>query len=161
MSRFNVLEFAFMIKLQTKKGLSESQIKKLIYYSNHDPKIKRFTHDYVRFRNKKSFDSWINDDTRIFTLTNTNDDLLGIIWIKPKINKYSKYQHTFAIRIYKPIRGKGYSYDFAKNVLSTLKTEGLWLSTNIENIAAIKLYNKLAFKQIGKENDQIIMELGF
>lgn len=150
-----------MIKLQIKKGLSESQVKKLIYYSNHDPKIKRFTHDYVRFKNKKSFDSWIKDDTRIFTLTNIDDDLLGIIWIKSKMNKYSKYKHTFAIRLYKPIRGKGYSCDFAKKVLSTLKTDGLWLSTNTENVAGLKLYNKLGFKQIGKVDDQIIMELGF
>lgn len=141
--------------------LTSKQINKLIYYSNNDLEIKKFTHDSNRFKDLNSFTKWFTKDIQIFVLTNSRDDLLGLFWIKPKINKYSKYKHTFAIRLYKPIRGKGYSCDFAKKVLSTLKTDGLWLSTNTENVAGLKLYNKLGFKQIGKVDDQIIMELGF
>lgn len=141
--------------------LTSKQINKLIYYSNNDLEIKKFTHDSKRFKDLNSFTKWFTKDIQIFVLTNSRDDLLGLFWIKPKINKYSKYKHTFAIRIYKPIRGKGYSCDFAKKVLSTLKVDGLWLSTNTENVVGLKLYNKLGFKQIGKVDDQIIMELGF
>lgn len=149
------------MKLTIKNFLTSKQINKLIYYSNNDLKIKKFTHDSKRFKDLNSFNVWFTKDIQIFVLTNSSNDLLGLIWIKPKVNPYSKYKHTFAVRVYKPIRGKGYAYDFVKNVLSTLKVDGLWLSTNIKNIAALKLYNKLGFKQIGKEDDQIIMELGF
>ena len=156
-----MIEFETVIKLQIKRGLSQSQINKLIYYSNHDLKVKRFTHDSKRFKDLDSFVTWYTRDIQIFVLTNSSNNLLGLIWIKPRVNPYSKYKHTFAVRVYKPIRGKGYSHDFAKKVLSTLKIDGLWLSTSIKNIAALKLYNKLGFKQIGKEDNQIIMELGF
>ena len=100
--------------------ITQDQINQLIYYSNNDTEVLKFTHDSKRFRNINSFNKWFNNHIEIYVLTNNTNNLLGIIWIKLKENDLSKFKHTFAIRIYKPLRGRGYSYKFAKEVYDEL-----------------------------------------
>lgn len=139
--------------------ITPEQIKSLILYSNTDPLVLKYTHDSERFKNSTSYKKWINKKIKIFVLTDNDENLLGIIWIKPKLHPLSKFKHTFAIRLYKTARGKGFSYLFATKVFNKLRLNGLWLSVKSTNTVAQHLYNKLGFKTVFSNNDHIIMDL--
>jgi RimJ/RimL family protein N-acetyltransferase len=91
-------------------------------------------------------------------LVDTRKKLLGVIWFGKKNGGI-----TFAIRLFPPLRGKGYSATFLQKVMAKfLKSEDykkmgktkIWLKTHSDNISAIKLYTKSDWKEIeddGKE----------
>lgn len=138
------------IKLSVLKGLSKEQVKQLLIITKIDRKIAKFTHDLERFKNIKSISTWKNRGKTIYTLIDKNGKLRGIIWFSKKA--YGKYKYTFAIRVYKPIRGKGVAKKFMKVVfddfLSKNKT-GIWLKTDEDNKVAISLYSSFGFKSEG------------
>lgn len=151
--------------IEFKKGLSSKQIDQLIDYSLTDDAVAKFTSDRERFKDREAFAKWKEKGREIFTLTNENDDLLGIIWLGikklPERNYLEKvdsekYQSSFAIRIYGEARGKGLSLDFMKDCL---KMDGVWLEVSDDNLAAKSLYGKFGFRQVSEvdENNKIIM----
>lgn len=91
-------------------------------------------------------------------MVDTRKKLLGVIWFGKKNGGI-----TFAIRLFPPLRGKGYSTTFLQKVMAKfLKSEDykkmgktkIWLKTHSDNISAIKLYTKSDWKEIeddGKE----------
>lgn len=166
------------MQLLYKEGITEKQIEQLIKYSQVDELVKLNTGDAVRFKDKTSFNEWKKIKRKIYTLTNPEGELLGIIWFRTMIlplNKNfiqnfdkEKYGITFAIRIYGNARGKGYAKDFLnwafKEYLKTkdyLKnpSKGFYLETRKDNVTAIKLYGKFGFNVISKpdENERVIM----
>ena len=150
---------------EVKKGITDKQINQLIEYSASDESVDKFTSDKERFKNREAFDEWIKGGKEIFTLTNENGDLLGIIWLglkeipeadwREKIDR-DKYRLSFAIRIYGEARGKGLGIDFMKKCI---KNRGIWLATSDDNFAAKALYSKFGFRQVSEasENNKIVM----
>jgi len=149
------------LKLSVLKGLSKKQIFQLIIYTKTDGQIKRYTHDYERFKNIKAFTTWKNRGKIIYTLADRSGKLNGIVWFARKTYKNARY--TFAIRTYKPIRGKGVAKKFMDIAIRHfhLKKKGkIWLETTKENIPANKLYKDFGFKKISSSSeDRIIMVL--
>lgn len=91
------------------EGITEEQMTQLLYYSQTDPGIERFTSDKGRFGSPEAYDAWLQKGRSIFTLTNEEGSLLGIVWlgeeVMPKRNfirdfNAGDYGITFAIRIY-------------------------------------------------------------
>ncbi len=160
-----------------KEGITKKQIQQLINYTNTDEIIQETTKDLERFRSIEHFTSWQKKDRTVFVLTDVKDNLLGILWYGRKnlpnkkyllpINKDS-YGVTFAVRIYKPARGKGLSkhfmdkaFDKYKNLLEYTQNpnKGIWLETTKNNLAAIRAYERFGFKVVSNPDtdNRIIM----
>lgn len=150
-----------------KQGILDCQIHQLIEYSHTDPDVKKFTSDSVRFKDLSSFKTWLTQGRIIYTLSDINQNLLGIIWFgqkNPPININANF--TFAIRIYGAARGHGLSQKFMKTAFNDLlknqpqsKISGFWLSTSIDNFTAIHTYEKFGFKITGQTDGENIMVL--
>jgi len=152
------------------QGILDCQIDQLIEYSQTDPDIQKFTSDKTRFADKNSFTKWQQQGRIIYTLGDSQKNLLGIIWFgqKEPLLENIKANFTFAIRIYGPARGQGLSQEFMKITFSDLQTNpqnsqitGFWLETSRDNLAAIHSYQKFGFKTISSpnKNNKIIMVL--
>jgi len=149
------------IKLTVLKDIDEKQIQELISFTKGDNKIKKFTHDYERFKNLKTFSTWRNRKKIIYTLINKWGRLQGIIWFSKK--SFKKYKFTFAIRTYPPTRGKGLAKQFMNTTILDFRKNnkgGIWLKTEEKNSRADKLYENFGFKKISKtEGGGIVMVL--
>lgn len=136
------------IKFPILKEINKDQISDVISLTKKDKKISEYTHDNERFKNRKSFSSWKSRGKIIYTLTARTGKLLGLIWFAKK--SYANISYTFAIRTYKPVRGKGLSYKFMstvfENFFEVYKKQSLWLSFNKNNAVAEHLYRKFGFK---------------
>lgn len=150
-----------------KQGILDCQIHQLIEYSHTDSDIKKFTSDSIRFKDLSSFKIWLTQGRIIYTLSDINHNLLGIIWFgqkDPPINITANF--TFAIRIYSSARGLGLSQQFMKTAFADLLKDqkkslitGFWLETSIDNFAAIHTYEKFGFQKINLIDDRQIMLL--
>lgn len=136
--------------MEIKVGLSEKNIRQLIDYANNDEVIKKNTSDGKRFKDRESFEEWLKKGRKIYSLVNENADLMGISWFGAEGEGF-----TFGIRIYGEARGKGLGYGFLKETIDLYMKEeeyqkainkDFWLETSKDNIAAIKIYEKLGFK---------------
>ncbi len=166
--------------LKITQGITSAQIQELIKFSNTDELILKTTNDSVRFKNEKAVKDWMKKDRKIFTLTNSTEKLLGIIWFgiealprnkifTEKVNP-ENYVFTFAIRLYDEARGKGNAGPFLNEGMKrfkktvefkTSKSKGFWLETFLKNERAIKTYSSFGFKKISNEdgNGKILMIL--
>lgn len=138
-------------------GISPSQVEQLIHYSNTDPQVIKFTSDKKRFKNRHAYGEWKKKGRTIYTLSDKNGDLMGIIWFgeepipqKEFTLKFNPrdFGITFAIRIYGKARGKGLAIKFMKAAFSDFGKSGIWLETHKNNISAIKAYERFVFKQV-------------
>ncbi len=166
-----------MEKVYIKEGITKKQIQQLINYSNTDELIQETTKDRDRFGTIENFNSWLKKDRTVFVLTDVKDNLLGILWFGRKtlpkknyilpMNK-GNFGITFAVRIYKPARGKGLSKHFMdkafekyKNLLEYTQNvqKDIWLETNKNNLAAIRAYERYGFKVVTSpdEDNRVIM----
>jgi ribosomal protein S18 acetylase RimI-like enzyme len=129
-------------KLSILKGISGSQIFQLLSYTKKDQVIRKQTHDFDRFKSKKTFSAWEKRGKTIYTLINRNNKLLGIIWFSKKL--FKNHRFTLAIRTYPPIRGRGVAKRFLdtayQNFKTTHKKPNFWLKTEGNNSRALKLY---------------------
>ena len=149
------------IKFPVYKGITRSQIKDLIWFTKNDKKILAFTHDDKRFKNIKSFSSWLRRGKTIYTLTNRSGKLVGVVWFAKK--KFKNISYTFAIRIYRPMRGKGLSNKFMKvtfgNFMPVAKYPNVWLSLQANNNPAYKTYKKFGFEEFDSNGKEKFMVL--
>lgn len=149
------------------RGITQTNIIDLINHTNHDKKIAKYTQDNKRFNSKKSFHNWIKDRKVIFTLVDNKLKLAGLIWFSKKtfqnVGK-ADYDYTFAIRLYSIARGKKLAFQFMKIVFDVFcndlpKINKFWLTTKVNNIPALKLYNKFGFKEEFRSQGKIYMTL--
>ena len=147
------------------QGILDTQIDQLIEYSQKDSDIKKFTSDQTRFSDRQAFAAWQQQGRIIYTLTDSCQNLLGIIWFGQKDPPIDlKANFTFAIRIYGSARGQGLSQEFIKTTFNDLfKNQknsyitGFWLETSVDNFAAIRAYQKFGFQKIAQIKNKIIM----
>lgn len=149
--------------VSVQKNITNNSIKQLIKYTLKDNQISKFTHDNERFKSIKSFLTWKNRNKYIYTIRGKRGKLYGIIWFSKKQFPYktdSDFKYTFAIRTYKPIRGKGLSAKFMQAVFKDFKAgkdKNIWLSTHKENKTARNLYENYGFKMIGDKSGKEVL----
>lgn len=149
------------------QGILDCQIHQLIEYSHNDLDVQKFTSDSTRFNDLSSFKNWLIQGRIIYTLTDKNKNLLGIIWFGQKEPPVDiKANFTFAIRIYGSARGQGLSQEFMKIAFDDLlkrtektKITGFWLETSVNNFTAIHTYEKFGFKKNNLIDNRQIMFL--
>ena len=147
------------LKLSILAGMDNNCTEDLVGYSKIDHQTKKFTHDYERFKNLKTFETWKSRGKTIYTLINRTGKLMGIIWFSKQT--YKNIHYTFAIRTYKPVRGKGIAKMFMKyafeDFISKNKSD-VWLKMDIDNKVAGNLYIDFGFRRMSdKEGDRNIM----
>lgn len=132
------------------EGLLETQVEQLILHTNTDPEIKQYTDDSNRFSTLENFQSWLCKRRKIFTLTDEDGLLHGIIWFGKKPVS-PDYTNTFAIRIYQSARGTRVAYFFMERVFEKFINspdydgKGFWLEVKHSNNKAVRLYEKFGF----------------
>ena len=149
------------------QGIIDCQIDQLIDYSQTDIEVKKFTSDPSRFRDRSAFSRWLEQGRIIYTLIDSQNNLLGIIWFGQKNSPIkTSANYTFAIRIYGPARGQGLSQEFMNTAFADIlknqkksKISGFWLETSVDNFAAIHSYQKFGFLPIDKQNNKVVMVL--
>ena len=155
------------VKIGVFKGISKNQTTQLISLTKRDSEITKYTNDIKRFGDLTKYKKWSNGK-EIYTLTDDQKNLLGIIWFsKKETPEVPKATYTFAIRIYPPIRGKGYAKKFMEESIKLFKSpinnqndkKILWLSTMISNIKAINLYKSFGFTIVRENNGKLFMLL--
>ncbi|MFA6007127.1 MAG: GNAT family N-acetyltransferase [Candidatus Shapirobacteria bacterium] len=128
-------------------GLDKKNVGQLIEYANKDITVQKFTSDARRFKDEESFENWLKKGRKVYSLVDENGDLVGISWFGKEGNGF-----TLALRIYGKARGKGLGYGFLKETMNDFmrseeyqnaENQEWWLETSKENIAAIKIYEKL------------------
>lgn len=159
-------------------GLTDKHIEQLIYYANSDAAL-RTTSDPKRFKDKESFNIWLQKGRTIYVLTNSDGDLLGVMWFGGKempaevdIPNETRFQYgvTFAIRTYGLARGKHLANTFMDKTFAAYKQteeyngitkKGIWLETSANNIPAVKAYTTFGFQHIAgpDEHGRILMVL--
>lgn len=167
--------------LSVTQGLTESQIKQLIGYSNDDEVVGAYSSDPRRFKDREAFDKWLSKGRSIYALNDKDGSLLGIVWFGKAAfpdNKLRKefenidkdyYSITFALRMYEGARGKGLAKKLTASAFTAyLRSDdykqaggqGIWLETSQENTAAVKTYETL-FTQVSDpdEHGRIVMIL--
>jgi len=164
-------------QLHISRGIGEEQIDYLIFYSNTDENVAKYTNDRERFRNRQSFERWLTKGRIVYTLSGINDVLLGICWFGEEKIPYRTfllpidpvlYQFTSALRVYNGMRRRGLSTpffqrchrDFMENpAFSQSDYKGFWAATSVDNIPAIKVLEKLGYSRVtnSNENNKILM----
>lgn len=165
-------------ELTVNEGITEEQIEELIHYSSSDEQVAAQTSDPKRFKNRAAYDEWTKKRRTIYTMADTEDTLLGIIWYGTQPLPRDKtfiadlnlddYGITFAIRIYGQARGRKLANPFMasawrKYSISTgyqqQTTKGVWLETNERNVNAVNAYKRFGFQQISSsdEHNRILM----
>jgi len=103
--------------LRVKHGLTKEQIRQLIQFANQDKKIKKYTSDPQRFKDKEAFRKWQKKGRSIYAMEGHDGRLLGIAWfgksifpevkLRPEFKDLDSnyYGITLAIRIYGEARG--------------------------------------------------------
>ncbi|HKB88047.1 MAG TPA: GNAT family N-acetyltransferase [Patescibacteria group bacterium] len=158
-------------KFGVSSRISNLQIDQLIYYSNTDSVIRKFTSDAKRFLNRSSYEKW-KKERNVYILSDNSNDLFGIVWFGEKeipkkkfIYKFdsSKYGITFAVRIYGEARGKGLSANFIEEAMrlykrsedfKKIKNQCIWLETNKDNLPAINSYKRVGFEQVSEPDNE-------
>jgi FMN phosphatase YigB (HAD superfamily)/GNAT superfamily N-acetyltransferase len=144
------------IKLSVLREIDKNHVRDVIYHTKRDKLINSFTHDRERFKNIKTFSTWLKRNKTVYSLINARGKLVGIIWFAKK--KFRNYPFTFAVRTYPPARGKGYSLSFIKTAYLDFrrshKKAGIWLKTRSDNAHALSVYNKFGFKSISKGQEE-------
>lgn len=146
--------------LSIQKGISEEQIKSLVGFSKRDPTIVRFTGDKERFATVEKAKAWLKDGKTVYTLSDQQGELLGIIWFHPMDNPNApEDKHTFAIRLYGESRGKGLAKKFMKIAFEDHRKKDVWLTVSHNNLAATSVYLQFGFKKVTEpdEHDKIVM----
>lgn len=150
-------------------GLSKTAVEQLIARScdKTDEDLMRFTSDLNRFgKGLDVYEMWYAKERYPFALLDQTGALAAIVWFGPlpfpKLASGTEPSHmgtrnTFAVRVYKPYRGKHLAYPFASFVIAAYRElmpnpHALWLATHQENVGAIKLFEKLGFVECGRKN---------
>jgi ribosomal protein S18 acetylase RimI-like enzyme len=148
--------------MEIKRELSEKNIEQLIEYANNDEAVKKNTSDAKRFKDRASFENWLKKKRKVYSLVDEKGDLMGISWFGEEGEGF-----TLALRIYDGARGKGFGYGFLKETMNDFmksdeylraENKDWWLETSKENVAAIKIYEKLGFRaeEEGQNADKVI-----
>ena len=144
-------------KLFVEKKISEKQIEELVGYAASDEEVQENTHDKERFATYKKAQEWLSGERTVYTMTNEKGGLLGIVWFEKlslpdgnltEVVDREVYSHTFAIRIYPPLRGKRLAKKFMDVCFQDSGLKKVWLSVKQSNIPGITAYKKFGFKQI-------------
>ncbi|MFH2019334.1 MAG: hypothetical protein ABII80_01860 [bacterium] len=162
-------------------GITTKQINELLQVSKIDKTVNQYTLDSKRFKNRETYNKWLQKGRLPYTLSNKSGNLLGLIWFRraefPKVILHpshkkldtKKYTITFAVRTYAEARGRGLARKFIINSMRLYQQspeyasndgKGIWLTTSLHNLAAVNTYKTL-FTQVTKPTKQgkIVMVL--
>lgn len=156
-------------------GINDELLSQLIKKSRQPHIISSTPKDVSeRFGDINMLNKWLEQGRVFHWLIGDNNDLAGVIWYGKKkfpvqlTEQKVKANNTFAIRIYENYVGHGLAKPFMFQSLglyhNSLKEKGdnnlaIWLSTSINNLAAVAVYTKFGYKEVFRDEEQVYMEL--
>ena len=121
-----------------------------------------------RFTNKEAMLQWGRETPTTIMSLMKGYDLAGMIFFRKKEHELSRYDTTFAIRMYHGYRGMGLasefmrdSHDFFMRPIGDVfrnPTQGIWLETDRKNTGALELYKKFGYVAVGGRAERVIMQ---
>lgn len=166
--------------LSIREGLSEKHIEQLVTFANTDSAIAEQTSDPKRFKDHEAYNKWLEKERSIYSLTDNEGNLLGIVWfgrssfpdvkLRQEFTNLdpSTYRVTFALRVFDQARGKNIAKKLTAAAITAYLSSaeykatggGIWLETSENNVAAVKTYHPL-FTQVSDADDKgrIVMVL--
>ncbi len=137
------------------------------------PDILKFTPNdsKQRFGSMTMLQNWRAKGREVHWLLGAGNDLAGIIWygrspFPLEIDMPEVPEETFAIRIYEGYAGHGLAVPFMLQSLRLLvqtrqqqglPISGLWLQTDIANIAANKVYTRAGYREVSRDDKRVTM----
>lgn len=152
------------------EGMEQQLIEK-----SRQPNILKYTPKDAaqRFGSKEMFESWRSGGREVYWLVGSDNDLAGIIWYGKKAfplktDLPEMPSETFAIRIYDGYSGHGLAVPAMKQTLALHakaaqargdKVAGIWLETDTDNPAALKVYTRLGYQEVSRDPERVTMVL--
>jgi hypothetical protein len=154
----------------------DPELQAQLFQKSRQPKILEFTPKDAaeRFGDQAMFNKWKAGGKELYWLLGENNDLGGIIWYGSKEFPLKDLQlpemptETFAIRLYDGYSGHGLAVPAMRQTLR-LHTEalrqqgkepaGLWLETDTDNPAALKVYTNFGYREVYRTADRVTMVL--
>lgn len=153
---------------------SDPELERQLIKKSREPSILKYTPKDAskRFRDEKALEAW-KTGRHIYWLLGEGNDLAGIIWYGKKEFPLTKElperpEETFAIRIYDGYSGHGLAVPAMRQTLrmhaeaakgSGEPIRGIWLETDDDNPAALKVYTRFGYREIHRGGGRVTMVL--
>jgi RimJ/RimL family protein N-acetyltransferase len=154
---------------------SDPDLERQLIEKSREPSILKYTpkDSSRRFRDQKSLEAWRAGGREVYWLLGQDDDLAGIIWYGKKdfpldIDLPDRPTETFAIRIYDGYNGHGLAVPSMRQTLrmhalaAASRGEapaGIWLETDVDNPAALHVYDKFGYREVARDDKRVTMVL--
>ena len=154
---------------------SDYGLEQQLFEKSRQPNILEYTPKDAaeRFGSKKMFTAWKAGGREVYWLLGHDDDLAGIIWYGKKdfpldMDLPETPSETFAIRLYDGYSGHHLAVPAMRQTLkihakaSLARVEqiaGIWLETDTDNPAALKVYSRFGYKEVHHTTDRVTMVL--
>jgi RimJ/RimL family protein N-acetyltransferase len=153
----------------------DAGLQQQLFKKSREPNILKYTPKDAskRFGSNEMFNAWLAGGREVYWLLGPNDDLAGIIWYGKKappatISGPVQPSETFAIRLYDGYSGHGLAVPAMKQTLrmhaeaAQARGEaltGIWLETDTDNPAALKVYTRFGYEEVGRTPERVTMVL--
>lgn len=154
---------------------AEPDLERQLFEKSREPNILRYTPKDAasRFGDKTMFDGWKAGGRELYWLLGKDNDLAGIIWYGKKappegLDLPEAPSETFAIRLYDGYSGHGLAVPAMRQTLQIHarsaeargeRLTGIWLETDADNPAALKVYTRFGYEEVGRTPERVTMVL--
>ncbi len=148
--------------LIVQEGWNEELAKDLVRVSLQRHILQSTPEDAARrFMTTDTANRWYADKEHCTYPLSRNGALMGIIWFALSDRPEIGAKRTFAIRLYESAVGKGLALPFMRvahdDYLAKTGGAAIWLETDVDNIPAVRLYDKFGYQKISENDGRVTM----
>ncbi len=141
-----------------RRGWSDTLAEELVEVSRQSHILKHTPNDAARrFVDSGSAREWYEGNERHIYTLRKDEKLAGIVWFSRNEQPQLGADYTFAIRVYQEALGQGMSEPLMRQAhddfLASHPDTSVWLATDWDNKAALKLYDKFGYEKVGATDD--------
>jgi GNAT superfamily N-acetyltransferase len=154
---------------------STPELEQQLFNKSKQPNILKFTPKDAarRFGSQEMFETWKAGGRELYWLIGKDNDLAGVIWYGRKtfpldVKLPETPAETFAVRLYDGYTGHGLAVPAMRQTLRLHvqaarergeKIAGIWLETDTDNPAALKVYTNLGYQEVYRNDERVTMVL--
>jgi ribosomal protein S18 acetylase RimI-like enzyme len=145
------------------RGWSEDLAQRLVERSREDEMLRWVPRDAAeRFVDADAAHEWYRSKERVVYSLARRAILGGVIWFSHAPREEYEAEYTFAIRMYEDSRGQRAAGPFMAASHGDLEESygnvgNIWLETDADNLAALKLYVRQGYEIVDEKEGRITM----